>query len=265
MYCPGCGKQIEDDAKFCPHCGRDVDPTDDVPQPGAAAPSPTPTPGMPTPMPAPGTPVPPAPGLGYQPATPPPMGVPTAPGGGQPARRSSTCWIIGCILLILAVGIVGVGGFFGWKYLRGKIQQTSSSGLVINEGGGTSSGGTSGGASGETSGGVSGETSGGSTAATEAPAEAVAVVQGLFQAWAQGDVQGVVSHMSSELRDMLGGDDSPFKDSYDQISVKITNSEKISDNQWRFTVEETYRADSNSETKVTIYELEVTNSGGSEG
>lgn len=274
MYCPSCGKQIEDDAKFCPHCGKDVDATDDAPQQqsaGAVPPPPAPVP--PTPQPSGVTPpptaipaaAPPSTPPSYQPTTAPAMGVPPASAAGQPAKKGSSCWLIGCIVLAVLVLLGGVGGYFGWKYLRakggeviqdiqGQLDQGGSGDLTINEGGsgGSDSGGTP-------------DTGGGGTISSEAPAEAVAVVQEMFRAWARGDVGGVTSQMTATLRDALSGDDSPFATKYEQISVEFTNEEKISNTQWTFTIEETYRASSGDDAQVTVYEVEVTDQGGSAG
>src|SRR5579875_3329002 len=50
MYCPNCGKQIPDDAKFCPNCGKAIIVTTSPSQGGTAVQSPQPSTQPPTPL-----------------------------------------------------------------------------------------------------------------------------------------------------------------------------------------------------------------------
>lgn len=50
MYCPNCGKQIPDDAKFCPNCGKAIIVTTTPSQGGTTVQAPQPSSQAPTPL-----------------------------------------------------------------------------------------------------------------------------------------------------------------------------------------------------------------------
>lgn len=148
MFCANCGKKIGEEAQFCPACGARAEPVDggrtEPAAPAAAAtpqPAPVPQPttpsgdeGVPGPSEAgalpPQTP-PPSPPTGSPVAGAPPEQVaPVAETAPPPARRSYTCWIVGCLILVLLAIMGGVGIFLvsRYFYIKGThvIQQLQS-------------------------------------------------------------------------------------------------------------------------------------------
>lgn len=98
MYCPSCNRQIPDGVAFCGLCGAQTGP-------GAAPPQQPPA----SPPQAPYQPV--AGGYAQPPA-------PERSGGG------SSCLTIGCVALAVVLIVGGVGGYFGWRYLKARAAQT---------------------------------------------------------------------------------------------------------------------------------------------
>lgn len=270
MYCPNCGKQNEEDAKFCAHCGADMTPAEDAqpaqPAPTAVPPQPVepaaPTPAPPTPQAAPPPPVQPTPPPVAQPAAPPSGTIPPAPAAaaGEPAKKGTSCWLIGCgILLVLAI-LGGIGTCIVAKravdeggevisQIRTEIEQGASEvqgsgGLVINEGdddGGSSSSSVSG---------------SGDAAVSDAPAAAVSAVELMFAAWARGDVQGTKSRMTTEVADENA--DELFSTGYNQVSFEITGAEEVSSTEWAFVVKEEFRNYNEDNVQSETYGLRVT-------
>lgn len=142
MFCANCGKKVEEDAQFCPHCGArarepEAEVTGAVPAaPESAEPAPVPEPSaptltqVPTPTPSAGAPTEPPRQLvtsapeqpqappGEIPPVAPPPGVtpPLAEEGEPPKKKSSTCWIVGCIILAVVVILGGVGTCLVTRY-----------------------------------------------------------------------------------------------------------------------------------------------------
>ena len=285
MYCPNCGKQNEEDAKFCAHCGADMSSAADA-QPAQAAPvvpvppvepvaplepatpaAPTaippqpvatvaPTPGAPTPAAAPAPPPvqPASPPVAQAAAPPPASTVPAAPAGsgGEPAKKgSSKCWFVGCgIILVLAI----LGGIGTCVITKRAVEQ---GGEVLQEiQGELESGGLVIDEGGDDNDSSSTDYSGSDDAAvSDAPAAAVSAVELMFAAWVRGDVDGVKSRMTTELADENG--DELFSAGYKQESFEFTGAEKVSSTEWAFTVEEEFRNFADDETQTETYRLRV--------
>lgn len=130
MYCTQCGKQLAEGARFCPYCGKSMQPggpqpqptTPDVPQPTTpAAPAasnlPQPTQGSVGPavsgsQAGPG--VPPSAPSSFTPSTPvPPTATASVPPTAEKKKGCSggTCFIVGCLVLVLGLIAVGVVGY----------------------------------------------------------------------------------------------------------------------------------------------------------
>lgn len=109
MYCPSCGKEVRDTAKFCAHCGRPMlTPPPAVPEPEATTYLPEqhsePPPPPPIYAPPPAYTPPPA----YQPYSPPPE---------QPPGKQRRSFAVPRWLLILGGGLAALlllGGLFLW-------------------------------------------------------------------------------------------------------------------------------------------------------
>ena len=137
-YCPNCGAELEPKARFCAACGQPVPQAAGAPPPSASQPDLPPPPweavpaqgaGSPAqassaPPPFAGTP----PTYGTTPAVPPP-GASYAP----PKKKSRTGVLVlgGCLLLLLLVGVLAVGGVLWYKLQEdGRTSDGASSGGV---------------------------------------------------------------------------------------------------------------------------------------
>lgn len=142
MFCTKCGKQLADGARFCPFCGNAMQPGEQQPRPTtpeASQPTPPAVPtaaNLPQPTqggmastvsgPQAGPNVPPAAPPSFTPSTPAPAPV-TPPGAAAsvpptgatslpPTEKKkgcsgATCFIVGCLVLVLGMIALGVGGY----------------------------------------------------------------------------------------------------------------------------------------------------------
>lgn len=179
----------------------------------------------------------------------------------QPAARAksgASCWLIGCIALLVLVVILATLGYFGWRKYQARLTEVSqaisdeleldtggqqdSAGTdeppVINEGGSNSTGLNS---SGSNAGGSSsdGLTSGGSATTTPSP---MPTLNAFLEDAGKGDGQAMARRMTPQARaafgevaDMWGQGD------WTHDSFEVTSQQKNSDTQWRFEVTETMR------------------------
>lgn len=99
MFCPNCGTQTPDDARFCPDCGTEFEPYkfETAPEPEAApAPQPVQQPAVqPAPQPAPAIPVAPS------------VQQPLAPVVAIPAQKTNTLCVVSFICGLVTVGTFG--------------------------------------------------------------------------------------------------------------------------------------------------------------
>lgn len=122
-FCSQCGFQNPDDAKFCSSCGADLA-QENIPDAGVPTPTPpvTPPPSTPpvtpTPVPPPAQPM----AAAYQA---PPSAAPyqAAPYQAAPPQKSGsgmgkTCLGCGCAFLVVLLIILGVGGWWVYKYMQ---------------------------------------------------------------------------------------------------------------------------------------------------
>ncbi|HUS79877.1 MAG TPA: zinc ribbon domain-containing protein [Armatimonadota bacterium] len=203
MYCPNCSKQVEDGVHFCPHCGANTG----QPQAPAQVP-PQPQPSYPG---APGAPP-------YQPA--PPYQTPYA--AAPPRKKSSSCWLIGCIILAVLVILGGIGTCVAVKYAgaqSGPLLERLME--MVNPG------------------------------ASGAGAEKV--MREMFAAWAAGDTAAVKATMTSDLAASFTDD--VFSTSYEPVDLKITRQEQVSPGEWTFSVEESFRNTGSDEVQTDSYNV----------
>lgn len=98
--------------------------------------------------------------------------------------------------------------------------------------------------------------------------EAYKVLLGYFVAWGEGDVEGlhgwtkadpdaVRAVMTPELAEQTGDD--PFTDSYEQVDLAVLSYDTVSDEQWNFTVLETFKDDDGTklEARYNLSVLEI--------
>lgn len=150
MFCPNCGIQIPDDARFCPDCGTVITPVG-TPQPAVSEPAPAPQPApvattAPTPAPAPAQVIPPAPSFAA-PLQPAPSFAPSN-GSSQPPvvfipeqKNNVLCAVgffgaIGSILLggipSLAALIISVIGLIQTKQRNERGRGMAIAGIIVS-------------------------------------------------------------------------------------------------------------------------------------
>jgi len=91
MDCTNCGKTVPADVDFCPFCGEAA-------RAPEASRQPAPAPAVATPTPA----QPPAP----------------QPAAGARTLPWSMCLLVGCLVGVIVLAVVGVGGYFAWQRAR---------------------------------------------------------------------------------------------------------------------------------------------------
>lgn len=232
LNCPKCGKQVPDGATFCGACGALMN---QATQPPAQQ------------HPPPAPPAYAAPPPGYAPPQ------PTAP-----AKSGTSCWLIGCIALLVLMLILAVVGYFGWRRYQARAAevvqaisnqldqdiggQQNSTGTdeppVINEDGSnsTDSHSSESNASGASSG---GSASGGSAATIPSP---MPTLNAFLEDAGKGDGQAMARRMTpqakaafGEVADMWGQGD------WEHDSFQVGSQQKLSETHWRFEVTETMR------------------------
>ncbi len=216
LNCPKCGKPVPDGAAFCGGCGASMN--------QAAQPAPPPQPAQPVP---PTQPAPPA----YAQAPAPPGYAPPQPVA--PAKSGTSCWLIGCVALLLIV-LLGVGGYFGVQWWRNRGQTPPV--VATQTGGGTAVAGNQGGVQ------------------SNDEDNARQLLMDAFSMWSQGDEDGIKAVSTPEMLDAT--EDFEFDLVYEQFGVKITSSRSPEANRWVFVVVETFDS-GDGERTVAKYEVQV--------
>ena len=330
QFCPNCGAKATEEQAPTPESAASAVPPEPTPsavppaEPATAAPEPTaaaappqPEGASPTPEPTPSA-VPPAqaeptasaiapaaPTAASQPVqpapgAPPPQQPPAAPAEGEPPKKkSSSCWIMGCIIFAV-VFIVGGGGIFlGLRYMYHKgqegvqqlQQQMEQMGEQAQPRGGEQSEGTEG--DGEQPGGEGGQTPeigrvDWDQVGVDMPPETRRALQEAMDQlgdWAQseefqramrqGEAAGATIALYQFFAAWQTGDAAAVKklvvpelgdavdeyipEPYAQSDLRITEQKKLSDNEWQYAVEEDYRLQPGGELQTEHYGLHIKN------
>lgn len=181
MLCPKCNSQVPDGAAFCGSCGARV---------GAAAP-------------------PPPAQLQYAPPPQyPPQQAPAYYPGQQPKRGGSTCWIVGCLALLLVLVVGAIGGYLLLRSMN----------------------------NGEFKWSWHWPPGGPQTTADEQAARKV--VEDFYAAWADGDLQAGRALCTDEYAALLTAE--TFGSGYNQHSARILEARQVDQDHWQVVGEETF-------------------------
>ena len=197
-----------------------------------------------------------------------------APPAAQPASKGSSNYLmIGCVALLVVLVVGGVGGYFGWRYLKTKgpqVTQTTTGGTTQpgQQGGATQPGGgdqqpppaggpqaptdgppTSGGSGsaqpppGGTAGaGTESQPASGGAATSGGPLPSpMPTLNSFLEAAGGDDGYKMVPFMTEQMKAQFSHPEIWGQGDFDHVSWQVTDSQPAGDTAWRFEVQETCR------------------------